>query len=386
MALFDYFKPRQADAQERKHQFIYSGDFNSATMTRWGKQDYASRLLSGFKSNPIGYRSIRMISEGCASIPLAVNREGQKLVDHPVNTLLDEPNLQTCGQDFIEQLYLTLIAHGNAYIQRVRSELGERLHILRPDRMTLTTDASGWPISYDYRVDGKVIRFPADEVPSTILHLRFFDPLDDHYGMSPLEAASGAIAIHNAANAWNRSLFDNSARPSGALVYRGDGHNHLTDEQFQRLKRELEESFQGARNAGRPLLLEGGLDWSAISLSPQDMDFISAKHSAARDIALAFGVPPMLLGIPGDNTYANYAEANRAFWRHTLIPLSRRVTQSLGRFFAEIHPGVTLTCELDTVPALSEERRVLWERIQNADFLTIDEKRMAVGYGAREDS
>lgn len=384
MAFFDYFRPHQEDAEQRKHGFIFSGDFNGASTRHWAKQDYVSRLISGFKSNPIGYRSIRMIAEGCASIPLGVRVDGEIITSHPIISLLESPNSQICGQDFFEQLYLTLVAHGNAYIQRIHSGVSDSLHVLRPDRMTISTDAAGWPVHYNYRVGAKELRFAADEVPNTILHLRFFDPLDDHYGVSPLEAASGAIAIHNAANTWNRSLFDNSARPSGALVYRGDGQNHLTDEQFQRLKKELEENFQGSRNAGRPLLLEGGLDWSAISLTPQDMDFIAAKHSAARDIALAFGVPPMLLGIPGDNTYANYAEANRAFWRHTIIPLARRVTQSLGHFFSQTHADVALVCELDAVPALSEERRVLWERIQSADFLTVDEKRHAVGYGPRE--
>ncbi len=83
----------------------------------------------------------------------------------------------------------------------------------------------------------------------------------------------------------------------------------MTADQFARLKAELEASFQGTRNAGRPLLLEGGLDWKAMSLSPRDLDFMEAKHAAAREIALAIGVPPMLLGIPGDNTYSNYAEA-----------------------------------------------------------------------------
>jgi hypothetical protein len=92
-----------------------------------------------------------------------------------------------------------------------------------------------------------------------------------------------------------QGVLDNAARPSGALVYAAKSGN-LTGEQFARLKSELELGFQGARNAGRPLLLEGGLDWKPLSLSPKDMDFIEAKNAAAREIALALGVPPMLLG------------------------------------------------------------------------------------------
>ena len=125
--------------------------------------------------------------------------------------------------------------------------------------------------------------------------MKLFHPVNDHYGLSPIEAAAAAIDLHNAAARWNKALLDNSARPSGALVY--SSGQHMTAEQFERLKSELETSFQGTRNAGRPLLLEGGLDWKAMSLTPRDLDFMEAKNSAAREIALAIGVPPMLLGI-----------------------------------------------------------------------------------------
>ena len=145
-----------------------------------------------------------------------------------------------------------------------------------------------------------------------MLHQKLFHPLIDHYGLSPIEAAATAIDIHNSASRWNKALLDNSARPSGALVYASRDGN-LTTEQYNRLKGELETQFQGASNAGRPLLLEGGLDWKSMSMSPKDLDFIEAKHGAAREIALALGVPPMLLGIPGDNTFSNYQEANRTF-------------------------------------------------------------------------
>ena len=162
-----------------------------------------------------------------------------------------------------------------------------------------------------------------------ILHVRLFHPANDHYGMSPIEAAATAIDIHNTASGWNKALLDNSARPSGALVYAA-ANGQMTDEQFTRLKSELETNFQGARAAGRPLLLEGGLDWKPLSLTPKDMDFIEAKNVAAREIALAIGVPPMLLGIPGDNMYSNYQEAQRAFWRQTVLPLVNRTARALS--------------------------------------------------------
>lgn len=111
--------------------------------------------------------------------------------------------------------------------------------------------------------------------------------------------------------------------------------SELSDEQFGRLKEMIAEDFTGAANAGKAMILEGGLDWKEISLSPKDMDFIEGKHSAARDIALAFGVPPQLLGIPGDSTYSNLVEARAALWEQTILPLAENTIDHIGRWLAK---------------------------------------------------
>jgi HK97 family phage portal protein len=249
--------------------------------------------------------------------------------------------------------------------------------------MKVIPGADGWPEAYEYAAGGQTVRLGGEAVPGVrgVLHVRLFHPANDHYGMSPIEAAAAAIDIHNAATGWNKALLDNSARPSGALVYQARDQ-HLTGEQFERLKAELEANFQGARHAGRPLLLEGGLDWKPLSLSPKDMDFIEAKNAAAREIALAIGVPPMLLGIPGDNTYSNYQEAARVFWRGTVLPLVERTAKALSVWLAPAWGGsLVLKADLDQVEALAGEREALWKRLEAASFLTTDEKRTAAGYG-----
>jgi phage portal protein BeeE len=181
--------------------------------------------------------------------------------------------------------------------------------------------------------------------------------------MSPLEAASRSIDTHNAASAWNKAMLDNAARPSGALVFAAS-EEHLTTEQFDRLKSELETKFQGAANAGRPMVLEGGLDWKEMGFSPKDMEFIEAKNASAREVALAFGVPPMLLGIPGDNTFANYAEANRVFWRQSVVPLLGRVTEALTIFWAR---SLAKVCGLRPRPVEALRRiRTRWARVDRA--------------------
>ncbi|MEP0519667.1 MAG: phage portal protein [Hyphomicrobiales bacterium] len=350
---------------------------------RWTPRDYAALTREGFMKNPIVYRCVRMISEASSSVPLLAYEYDAELDSHPLLAVLKRPARPAGGEDLLETLYGHLLVAGNAYLEAVllNDDLRE-LYALRPDRMKVVPGSSGWPEGYEYTASGQKYRFQqTGEEFAPILHLTMFHPLDDHYGMAPLEAAQTALDVHNETANWNKALLDNSARPSGALVYQNADGGQLSQDQFDRLKSELETSYQGRDNAGRPLLLEGGLDWKAMGLSPKEMDFAEAKNSAARDIALAFGVPPMLLGIPGDNTYANYQEANRAFWRQTVLPLIARTLSALSHWTTPLYgEGFRLQYDADGVDALSEEREAVWRRLEGASFLTDAEKRVALGY------
>ncbi len=350
----------------------------------WAPRDYAAFAREGFMQNAIVYRSVRMIAEAAASVPLLLYEGDNEIDEHPLLDLIAHPSPDQTAADFLEAWYGFLLVAGNTYVEAVGlSGRLRELHVLRPDRMKVIPGPDGWPEAFEYSAGGRSVRFEAEPVAGVrpILHVRLFHPVNDHYGMSPIEAAAKAIDIHNAAGSWNKALLDNAARPSGALVYAAKSGN-LTGEQFSRLRSELEQGFQGAKNAGRPLLLEGGLDWKPLSLSPKDMDFVEAKNASAREIALALGVPPMLLGIPGDNTYSNYQEAQRAFWRATVLPLIARMTKAVSGWLAPAYGGgVELRPDLDQVEGLSAEREALWARLNAATFLTANEKRAAVGYG-----
>ncbi|MGJ8570623.1 MAG: phage portal protein [Hoeflea sp.] len=350
---------------------------------QWSGRSYAAIAREGFMRNPVAHRATRMIAEAAASVPWLVFDGGREQERHSVLDLLNRPDPNGAGNGFFETLYGHLVLSGNAWINPV-SAGGHvaGLQLLRPDRMRVITGPDGWPTAYEHHSGGRRQRFAVtpEEGPG-LLHLKLFHPLDDHLGFAPLEAAMMALDLHNAAMSWNKALLDNSARPSGALVYQPKDGGNLTPEQYERLKAELEEGYQGARRAGRPMLLEGGLDWKAMGLTPRDMDFIEARNGAARDIALALGVPPMLLGIPGDLTYANYQEANRAFCRLTVLPLVHRTAAALTAWLQPIHgAGLKIDYDADRLPGLSAERDGLWARVGAADFLTDEEKREAVGY------
>jgi HK97 family phage portal protein len=348
---------------------------------RWTPRDYAGLAREGYVSNAIVYRAVKLVAENVGASVLLVEEGGETRDRHPLTDLIARPNPREDGARLIETIATHLLLAGNAYLEAVSIDGRLReLHALRPDRMRLVPGADGWPEAYEYTVAGRTVRFEQAATLPPILHLSLLHPLDDHYGLAPLEAAAVAVDTHNAAARWNKALLDNAARPSGALVYTGADRLGLSADQFERVKRELDDLYQGAGNAGRPLVLEGGLDWKAMSLSPKDMDFMEAKHTAAREIALAFGVPPQLLGIPGDNTYSNYQEANRVFFRATVLPFANRIGCALSAWLAPAFGNVRLIVDADQVDALSSDRAALWSRIADAPFLTLNEKRAVVGY------
>lgn len=361
----------------------------SGGRARWTPRDYAALAREGYTRNAIVHRAVRLTAEAVGSLSFVLYDGASELTAHPLLDVLARPNPRQDGPAFLEAVAAHLMLSGNAYVEAV-SIGGEgaprELYALRPDRVKVVPGPDGWPAAFDYTVGGNTVRFAQEGTVPPILHLTLLNPLDDYYGLSPLEAAATAVDTHNSATAWNKALLDNAARPSGALLYAGAEGAVLNDAQFARLKKELTDEYQGATNAGRPMLLEGGLDWKAMSLTPKDMDFMEAKNAAAREIALAFGVPPMLLAIPGDNTYSNYTEANRVFWRGSVLPLANRIAAALAQWLAPGFGAATLTLAVDTdrIEALSADRAALWERVTKAPFLTVNEKRTATGYGAVE--
>ncbi len=369
-------------APERKGSFPMLA-FHHPGRGLFGEASGVALVRAGFHRNPVVHRCVRLIAEAAANVPLALTVEGAEVADHPLERLLERPNPRESGISLLDGVFTHLLLFGNAYLHLVTDgEAAPReIHALRPDRVRVAPGADGWPRGYEYSLGTGRTHIPVEaEGLQPILHLRLADPLDDHSGYAPLSAAQVPLEMHEAASRWNKALLDNSARPSGALVYASP--ENLSDLQFDRLKAELEQAFSGQSNAGRPLLLEGGLDWKPLALTPKDMDFQEARNGAAREIALAFGVPPLLLGLPGDNTYSNYVEANRAFWRQTIVPLVRRVSGGIAQWLQPAYASrITLLPDLDQIEAIAEDRTALWKRVSEASFLTDEEKRAALNYG-----
>ncbi|WP_265561921.1 phage portal protein [Sphingomicrobium arenosum] len=337
---------------------------------------YVDQLREVFERNPVGHRAVRVVAGAVGSLTIDASGDGA-----------EQGRRLLMRSGLLETIALHLLLHGNAYVHLAADADGAAMawHCLRPERVSLITDRDGWPRAYSYR-GRSVTHYPVrDEFERlSVVHIKALHPGDDHGGQGCLEAAIGPAMVHNAASRWNRSLLENAARPSGALIHDpGDG-TVLSDKQFERLKSELATQYEGSGNAGRPLLLDGGLSWQAFSLSPTDMDFIKLKEAAARDIALAFGVPPVLLGLPGDATYANGREAGRALYRQTVLPLARKILRALEAQLEDWIDPVRLEVDEDQLSELSEDRSRLWSAVGEADFLSRAEKRAMLGFPPEE--
>jgi HK97 family phage portal protein len=344
-----------------------------------------SGIKQSYKNNVIVHRCVDLISQAASHVHLVTYVNGKKSSNNKIIKILQRPNHLTSGATFFEKIVAHKLLFGNSYILATTtnnkcSNISE-LFILQPNSVEVVVENS-MITGYKYNISSsKAQFFSLDQTNgrSQILHLKNYNPYSEIYGISNLDSATSSIELHNQTMKWNNALLKNGARPTGALVMRGE-NSYLSDEQFSRLKEQLAEKYSGSPNSGRPLLLEGGLDWKEMSISPKDMDFIESKSSAAREIALAFGVPPQLLGISGDNTYSNMQEARLALWEETIIPILDNLTDGLSQWFSSmLGEEIKIDFDRDSISALAEKRENVWAKISSANFMTINEKRALIG-------
>lgn len=376
MLNFPFFKSNKTNFQQKSFPLerFYLDDLDF--------QSLGNSKSSSYKNNVIVNRCVNLISQSASHVPFTLFHDNVNLKKHPVLNLLNKPNPFQAGAEFFEHLIANKLLFGNGYVAGVSGHDNkfQEIYVLHPEKVSIKTK-SGIPISYKYSSENQNIEYPVDKITgkSKILHIKNYNPSNHFQGMSAIESAGQAIKMHNKAADWNNSLLTNGARPSGALIVKNN-NGFLSDEQFDRLKEQLQEKYSGSNNSGRPLLLEGGIEWQEMSISPKDMDFVASKNAAAREIALSLGVPPQLLGIAGDNTYSNMQEARLALWEETIIPLLDNLTDSLSSWLSlNFNESLTVKFDCDAISALSEKRENLWAKINNADFMTLNEKRAIVG-------
>ena len=338
--------------------------------------------FEGYQKNIIVYRAITLISKSLASVPFTVHVEGHRVKDHPLLALLERINPYQSRATFLESVASYYLLTGNAFIEMVKDDEGKpaEFYVLRPDQVEILPHANGSLKGYRLKKAGAERIIPAQGEQGILLHLKTFHPSQEWYGMSPLEAAGLSIDQHNTVSQHNLSLLSNGGRPTGALLVKPGAYG-MSEQQRELLSHDIDRLYKGSQNAGRLVVLEGDFEWKEMGLSHKDMDFIDGKNQSAREIAQAFGVPPMLVGVPGDATFANYREARYHLWEDTVLPLLDHLLAEMNLWLdGYFGPHVTLGYDLDAIPALSLKRDATWQKIENATFLTRNEKRQLLGF------
>jgi HK97 family phage portal protein len=353
---------------------------------------YQDLAKEGYLKNAIVYRCVNEISKGASAVPFIIKAKDQIIEDHPLIDLLNRPNPLQSYSEFFNSLFGYVLLSGNAYILKTGSDMGspKELHQLRPDRINIKGSGKPIPEKYEYMVNGRVAQtYLVDQENgfSELKHIKLWNPLDDYYGLSPMSAAAVEVDQFNMSSKHNVNLLQNGARPSGAVVFKPQDDQgfavNLSESQRQQLITDMNNRFTGANNAGRPLLLEGDFDWKEMGLSPKDMDFLNLKHMSATDIALCFGVPSQLVGVPDSQTYANVAEARLALYEETIIPHLRKMASDLNEWLVPLFDDrLTLEFDIDAIPALSERVKRTYENVTSAvreGIMTRNEAREQLG-------
>jgi HK97 family phage portal protein len=349
-------------------------------------RNYENFSREAYAANVVAYRCISLVAECAAMIPWVLYRGDREAEGHPFLETLARPNPWQDGAAFREALYSFDLIAGNTYTERMQQGRTLELYAHRPDRIRVVPGANGFPIRYDYMAKGRKTSWDVNPVTgeTDLLHVRRFSPLSDYYGQSPLEAIAYSIDQHNAASKWNLAVLQNGAKPSGALKYTPkDGMPaELSDDQYNRLRAELDHMGAESGRSGRPMLLEGGLDWIQMMLTQSDLDWLGGLDKAASYIAQAFNVPEQLVGVPGQQTYNNYKEARQALYEDAVLPMAYRYAFALTEWLVQPLLGseYRLTINEDDVPALAYRKEQQFNRLESTSFLTINEKREALGY------
>lgn len=395
MAIFDNVKKFFATNNPRKQNGAGNITFyDKLSYNVYPKDRYDQLAQEGYMQNAVAYRCVNEIANAASRVKINLFRGSQEIDSHPLLDLLNNPSPNYGQVEFFQAVYAYLLISGNSYVLQNGPETGEpqELYPLRPDRIRIAPASKGnLPTAYNYMLGGKVVEtYQVDRKTgqSKIKHIKLFNPLDDYYGLSPIMAASMDIDQHNLSNKHNVALLQNGARPSGAVVFKPKdetgGDVQLTDSQRNQILNDLNQRFQGPNNAGRPMLLEGDFDWKSMGMSPKDMDFTSLKNFSARDIALVYGVPSQLVGVPDSQTYSNLAEARLALYTETVLPLMDRIQSDMNEWLTpQFGDDLKLHYDIDSIPAMAEQRRRVFESVTSGvqnGILTRNEAREQLGY------
>jgi HK97 family phage portal protein len=353
-------------------------------------KNYEAYIAATYKKNPYAYAAVKIISQGFARVDWLCFEKKQSRLDkrdeieeHPILDILRKPNKYESGYQFRLQWMTNLLLTGNSYMEKIsldtsRNKSPRELYNLRTDRMTIIPgdNRNEYIKGYKYKLGGQEYYYDYEK----IRHTKLYNPTDDFYGLSPIEAAASSVDLNNLARDWNKEMLNNGGQPS--MFLKTDAK--LTDTQRGRLESLVRE--KSSNQKGMPWVLEGGLEMKPLQMNAIDMAWVDANKLSAREISIIFGVPPEIMGDAANKTYNNYKESRKALYEETIIPHLELFKEELNNWLVPLFGGnIELDYDVESIGALQEDSSVAWEKAEKANFITVNEKRNLVGYDDIED-
>jgi HK97 family phage portal protein len=335
-------------------------------------------------TSPSVYAAIKLRADALTRPPLRVYRTGEsggrrRAVEpsHPAARLLDRVNPWQTRADLWRATETHLCLWGAAFWAIERDQDGQaELWLLRPDRMVVLPDRRRYVRGFVYRGPGSSTTEPVAYTPDEIVWLRYFNPLEELAGLSPLAPARLSADMGHEGLRFNRHLLRNSARPDFLLLT----DEEMNDTELEEFYTRWEMRHQGSANSNRPAVASAVRDVKTLGLSHRDIDFIQGLRWSLEEVSRAYGVPKLLLGDFERATYANVQASERMFWRNTIVPEVRFLEEQLNRMLLPKLGYAQLTVEFDlsAIEALQEDENNRVQResaLLDRGVLTINEVR-----------
>jgi HK97 family phage portal protein len=381
---------KQAVFPSQYLSFLYPASWSAQ-----GKADMQSFADKGYSSNVSVFSAIKQVTTKCASIPWRLYRvtnttkfhhfkslEKQSKLgwqtmarkdealeaddSHPINELLWQPNGVQSWTEFVESVIAFKHVMGNAFIYGATPKEGlnvKRIQALYPwNPLKVTVEAPEFPAPVtDYLYNGRD-RIP----PENVLHLKYFNPEveTERVGLSPIEVIIQQVMQTNSYGQWNTSLVRNMGTQPGILKVKT---TKLSKDKRKDIEAQFQSGQAGEYRAGIPIITDGDLDWLPIGFTPKDIEWVNGFKLAANQIALAFEIPPELLGDSEHKTYNSMPEAIRYFYYGKIIPEMDSLRDGLNRWlipaWEESKGKLWLDYNLEDIEILQEERSAVVERV-----------------------
>lgn len=347
-------------------------------------RDYRNLTKEAYLTNVIAYKCINMIARNLSGVPWIVYKNEKEVEKHPLIDLLKRPNPLQTGSEFFHTAAAFYLCSGNSYLEAVKTGRGRpgELYSHRPDRIKIIASRFGVPAAYRYENDGEVKEWEVDIVKGTseIKHIKTFHPLDDWYGMSPIEAAAYAIDQHNEASKFNTSMLQNGMFASGLFSWKTNPH----ETERKRFEEMLVKRFVGARNGGKPIVVSGDMTYIDTNIRPKDAQFLDGKKLTAQEICLAFGVNPILI-FNESVSYNNIDNARLELWEDTVIPLLETFEDAINGWLIPMfgEQGLEVRFDISETPVMQKRQEKIDEQARGAyrdGLIKKNEARVAMGW------